>query len=53
MHQASILFTFMVLAMGAAYVALTEFGGAEAIGAKPQAEVVAVHVAPVSPALLD
>jgi hypothetical protein len=34
-HQASILFTFMVLAMGVAWVALTEFGGAEAVADEP------------------
>jgi hypothetical protein len=34
-HQASILFTFMVLVMGAVWVAMTELGGAEAVADEP------------------
>ncbi len=37
MHQASILFTFMVLVMGAVWVAMTELGGAESCGDEPPA----------------
>jgi hypothetical protein len=39
MQQASILFTFAVLCMGAAWIALMEFGGSEAQAAEPAAIV--------------
>jgi hypothetical protein len=34
-HQASILFTFMVLVMGAVWFAMTELGGEEILGDPP------------------
>ena len=38
-HQASILFTFMVLVMGGVWLALTELGGSEAQAAEPAAVI--------------
>jgi hypothetical protein len=39
MQQASILFTFAVLVMGAVWIGMTELGGAEAQAAEPAAVV--------------
>lgn len=46
MHQASILFTFMVLVMGGVWLAMIELGGPERAADHPVAQVAMVD-APV------
>lgn len=48
MHQASILFTFMVLVMGGVWLAMVELGGPEPAADAPVAQVAMIDAQPVA-----
>lgn len=48
MHQASILFTFMVLVMGGVWLAMVELGGSERAADAPVAQVAMIDAQPVT-----
>jgi hypothetical protein len=53
MHQASILFSFMVLVMGGVWLAMVQLGGDDPVQSDPPAQVAMADAAVMTVSLLN